>query len=45
MSDNVANDFKTRELKSVHIDSVVTFLKLVVHKNYINAQNLYNQVI
>eukprot|EP00047_Mylnosiga_fluctuans_P017700 m.63777 g.63777 ORF g.63777 m.63777 type:complete len:1027 (+) comp7215_c0_seq3:64-3144(+) len=44
LSDNVANDFKTRELKSVHIDSLALLLRLVIHKNHVNSHNLYNQV-
>ena len=31
-------------MKSVHVDAEGTFLKLVIHKNYVNKANLYNQV-
>ncbi|XP_071840372.1 centrosomal protein of 104 kDa-like isoform X1 [Apostichopus japonicus] len=44
MSDNEKTSFKARELKSVHIDAVGQYLRLVLHKNYINKFNLYNQV-
>lgn len=45
MSDNEKTSFKARELKSVHIDAVGQYLRLVLHKNYINKFNLYNQVL
>ena len=44
LSDNEQTDYKARELKSVHVDSVGTYLKLVIHKNHVNKYNLYNQV-
>ncbi|XP_064610541.1 centrosomal protein of 104 kDa-like isoform X2 [Liolophura sinensis] len=44
LSDNEKTGFKARELKSVHVDAVGVFLKLVIHKNHINKYNLYNQV-
>ncbi|XP_013412883.1 centrosomal protein of 104 kDa isoform X2 [Lingula anatina] len=44
MSDNEKTGFKARELKSVHVDAVGSFLKLVIHKNHVNKHNLYNQV-
>ncbi|KAJ1555749.1 hypothetical protein HK405_013691, partial [Cladochytrium tenue] len=44
MNENVSSSFKARELKSVHVDGEGEFLKIVVHKNYINALNLYNQI-
>ena len=44
LSSNERTDFRARELKSVHVDAEGTFLKLVVHKNYVNKANLYNQV-
>ncbi|EDO38442.1 predicted protein, partial [Nematostella vectensis] len=33
-----------RELKSIHLDAEGQFIKLLVHKNYVNRYNLYNQV-
>ncbi|XP_015192654.2 centrosomal protein of 104 kDa isoform X1 [Lepisosteus oculatus] len=44
LSDNEKTGFKARELKSVHVDAVGTYLKLIFHKNHINRYNLYNQV-
>ncbi len=44
LASNERSDFKARELKSVHIDAEGLFLKLVIHKNYLNRLNLYNQV-
>lgn len=45
LSDNSQTDYKARELKSVHVDAVGCYLKLVIHKNHVNKYNLYNQVI
>lgn len=44
LSPNERTDFRARELKSVHVDAEGTFLKFVLHKNFVNRQNLYNQV-
>ncbi|NXS58955.1 CE104 protein, partial [Brachypteracias leptosomus] len=44
LSDNVKTDFKARELKSVYVDAVGQYLKLIFHKNYVNKYNLYGQV-
>lgn len=44
LSDNVENDFRSRELKSVHIDSMARFVRLLISKNHVNEHNMYNQV-
>ncbi|NWS59720.1 CE104 protein, partial [Chunga burmeisteri] len=44
LSDNEKSDFKARELKSVYMDAVGQYLKLIFHKNYVNKYNLYGQV-
>ncbi|KFV44407.1 Centrosomal protein of 104 kDa [Tyto alba] len=44
LSDNEKTDFKARELKSVYMDAVGQYLKLIFHKNYVNRYNLYGQV-
>ncbi|CAD5115537.1 DgyrCDS4504 [Dimorphilus gyrociliatus] len=44
LSDNEKTNYKARELKSVHVDATGVFVKFVIHKNYINKFNLYNQV-
>ena len=45
LSSNERTTFKARELKSIHIDAEGIFLKLIIHKNYANRSNLYNQVM
>ena len=35
---------QVRELKSVFVDAVCSFIKLVVHQNHINHHNIFNQV-
>ncbi|XP_056585598.1 centrosomal protein of 104 kDa [Triplophysa dalaica] len=44
LSDNEKTGFRARELKSVHVDAVGTYLKLTFHKNHVNQYNVYNQV-
>ncbi|XP_039259269.2 centrosomal protein of 104 kDa-like [Styela clava] len=44
LSSNEKTGYKSRELKSVHVDTEGTMLKLVLHKNHLNKFNLYNQV-
>ena len=44
LSSNDRTNFKARELKSIHVDAEGIFLKLIIHKNYVNRLNLYNQV-
>ena len=44
LQSNERTDFKARELKSVHVDAEGTFLKFVIHKNFVNRLNFYNQV-
>ena len=41
---NERSKHQARELKSVHINTKALLLRLVVHKNYENALNKYNQV-
>ncbi|NXC98870.1 CE104 protein, partial [Certhia familiaris] len=44
LSDNEKTDFRARELKSVYMDAVGQYLKLIFHKNYVNKYNSYGQV-
>lgn len=44
LADNEKTGFRARELKSVHVDAVGVYLKLVIHKNHVNRHNIYNQV-
>ncbi|XP_056117070.1 centrosomal protein of 104 kDa isoform X1 [Rhinichthys klamathensis goyatoka] len=44
LSDNEKTGFKARELKSVHVDAVGSYLKLTFHRNHVNQYNNYNQV-
>jgi centrosomal protein CEP104 len=41
--DNSKNDYKMRELKSIHLSAEGTHLKVVLDKCFINPLNLYNQ--
>lgn len=44
LQDNVNNGYKTTELKQLTLNKQCEFLKISIHKNYINPLNLYNQV-
>uniref|UniRef100_A0A3B4B522 Centrosomal protein of 104 kDa n=1 Tax=Periophthalmus magnuspinnatus TaxID=409849 RepID=A0A3B4B522_9GOBI len=44
LSDNQQTAFKARELKSVHVDSIGTHLRITLHENHANPHNRYNQV-
>ncbi|XP_027858186.1 centrosomal protein of 104 kDa [Xiphophorus couchianus] len=44
LSDNEKTGFKARELKSVHVDAVGTYLRITLHRNHANRYNRYNQV-
>ncbi|XP_021573586.1 centrosomal protein of 104 kDa [Carlito syrichta] len=44
LCDNKKTGCKARELKSVYVDAVGQFLKLIFHQNHINKYNIYNQV-
>lgn len=44
LDSNERSSFQARELKTVYIDQVGRFVKLVIHKNYVNKQNMFNQV-
>lgn len=44
LDSNERSNFQARELKTVYIDYVGKFIRLIIHDNYINKQNLYNQV-
>ncbi|XP_072831644.1 centrosomal protein of 104 kDa isoform X3 [Vicugna pacos] len=44
LCDNEKTGCKARELKSVYVDAVGQFLKLVFHQNHVNKYNVYNQV-
>ncbi|CAB1329789.1 unnamed protein product [Coregonus sp. 'balchen'] len=35
--------FKARELKSVHVDAIGTYIRITFHRNHVNRYNLYNQ--
>jgi len=39
-----ANGLQARELKSVYLKARGVFMKLLIHKCYINPLNLFNQV-
>uniref|UniRef100_UPI0037E97901 centrosomal protein of 104 kDa n=1 Tax=Semicossyphus pulcher TaxID=241346 RepID=UPI0037E97901 len=44
LSDNEKTGFKARELKSIHVDAIGTYLRITFHRNYVNRFNLHNQV-
>ncbi|XP_035512002.1 centrosomal protein of 104 kDa isoform X1 [Morone saxatilis] len=44
LSDNEKTGFKARELKSVHVDAIGTYLRITFHRNHVNRYNNYNQV-
>ncbi|XP_070696146.1 centrosomal protein of 104 kDa [Pempheris klunzingeri] len=44
LSDNEKTGFKARELKSVHVDAIGTYLRITFHRNHVNRYNRYNQV-
>ena len=44
LDDNERSGYRARELKSVYLDAKGKFLKLTLHKCYINKFNLYNQI-
>jgi len=44
LDSNDRSGFRARELKSVYIDATGQYLKLCMHKCFINKYNLYNQV-
>ncbi|XP_035500874.2 centrosomal protein of 104 kDa isoform X1 [Scophthalmus maximus] len=44
LSDNEKTGFKARELKSVHVDAVGTYLRITFHTNHVNGYNHHNQV-
>uniref|UniRef100_A0A8D3AAV4 Centrosomal protein of 104 kDa n=1 Tax=Scophthalmus maximus TaxID=52904 RepID=A0A8D3AAV4_SCOMX len=45
LSDNEKTGFKARELKSVHVDAVGTYLRITFHTNHVNGYNHHNQVL
>ena len=44
LHDNRTTSYKVRELKSVSVDTVGQYLRLVMDKNHVNKFNLFNQV-
>jgi centrosomal protein CEP104 len=41
---NIKTQYKARELKTVHLDCVGQYLKILLHKCHINENNIYSQV-
>jgi centrosomal protein CEP104 len=44
LDSNERSSFQARELKTVYIDQSGRFIKLLIHKNYVNKQNMFSQV-
>uniref|UniRef100_A0A8C6LGP5 Centrosomal protein of 104 kDa n=1 Tax=Nothobranchius furzeri TaxID=105023 RepID=A0A8C6LGP5_NOTFU len=45
LADNEKTAFKSRELKSVHVDAAGTYLRIMLHRNHPNRYNHHNQVM
>ncbi|KAJ3585944.1 hypothetical protein NHX12_012351 [Muraenolepis orangiensis] len=43
LSDNQKTGHKARELKSIHVNAVGTYLRVTLHRNHANRYNYYNQ--
>lgn len=44
LDSNERSNFQARELKTVYIDHSGKFIRLIIHDNWVNKQNLFNQV-
>ena len=44
LSQNTESNYKSRELRKIHVDIYTKRLKLILHKNYSNAYNIFCQV-
>jgi len=44
LDSNERSSYQARELKTVYIDQVGRYVKLLIQKNYVNKQNMFNQV-
>ncbi|KAJ2999715.1 hypothetical protein HDV02_001958 [Globomyces sp. JEL0801] len=44
LGDNSINEFKARELKTIHLDIQTQYIKIDFYKCFVNPLNLYNQV-
>lgn len=44
LNKNERSDYQARELKSVYVDATGQYLRILLHKCYINELNLFNQV-
>lgn len=44
LNNNQRSNYQARELKSVYLDTKGRFVRLLVHRCFINKYNLFNQV-
>jgi centrosomal protein CEP104 len=44
LDSNERSSYKARELKTVYVDHVGEYIRLLVHRNFVNKYNHYNQV-
>jgi len=44
LDNNIQSGFQSRELKTVHLNVSCQYFKIVLHKNYENPHNNFNQV-
>jgi len=45
LNSNINSKYQARELKSVYVNHVGRFVRMLVHRCHINKYNLFNQVI
>lgn len=44
MDNNQRSNYKAREFRKVYVDANCLYLKIILHKNYVNKFNVFNQV-
>mmetsp|Transcript_15369 Transcript_15369/g.23138 ORF Transcript_15369/g.23138 Transcript_15369/m.23138 type:complete len:861 (-) Transcript_15369:165-2747(-) len=44
LDSNERSNYRARELKTVYVDHVGNFVRLLIHRNFVNKYNHYNQV-
>jgi len=44
MDNNQRSNYKAREFRKVFVESRCVYLKIILHKNYVNRYNVFNQV-
>ncbi len=44
MDNNSKTNYKAREFRKVYVETYCYYMKIVLHKNYVNKYNIFNQV-